>query len=161
VCETLIECFITYFNNGIRSGGGIGDFLDKKTYSDPNYYIRWITDLIFYITIILLLLSMINGIIVSTFSSLREEEENIQDDMNNRCLVCSLDCDAFLIKNFDFDEHKFLHHNAYNYIYYALGLRMKHIYELDSEESYVKAMIEEKNVNVFPIKKAIVLEDNN
>ena len=30
-CETLIMCFITTFNEGLRNGGGIGDILRKPS----------------------------------------------------------------------------------------------------------------------------------
>ena len=47
-CQSLIECFVLYFNHGVRSGGGIGDILPEKSFIDMNsYFIRWITDIIF------------------------------------------------------------------------------------------------------------------
>ena len=61
-CQTLIECTVTYFNHGVRSGGGIGDVVGSEKFDDMSMYLaRWTHDLFFYITVILLLLNMING----------------------------------------------------------------------------------------------------
>ena len=54
-----------------------------------SYSIRWTTDLIFYITIILLLLNMINGVIVSTFSQIRETSSQKEEDIEERCFICN------------------------------------------------------------------------
>ena len=53
-----------------------------------SYFIRWITDIIFYITVILLLLNMINGVIVSTFSQIRELSQIKEEDINEKCFIC-------------------------------------------------------------------------
>lgn len=146
-----------YFNNGIRAGGGIGELISKKAYKDDLFFVRWATDLVYFITIILLLLNMINGIIVSTFSAIREETEKNAKDLETMCLICSLNATSFRINNLKYRDHIQLHHNVYNYIYFILMLKVKPKTELDSDESYVKEMLDSYNVNVFPIKKSMSL----
>ena len=87
-----MECTISYFNIGVRSGGGIGAILPMKNYDDTYlFWVRYISDMVFFISVILLLLNMVNGVIVSTFSQIREENNARDQDITNKCFICSID----------------------------------------------------------------------
>jgi hypothetical protein len=59
------------------------------------YYLRWITDMVFYIMVILLLFNMINGVIVFTFSQIREMSQQKEDDINNKCFIYNIERKIF------------------------------------------------------------------
>jgi inositol 1,4,5-triphosphate receptor type 3 len=59
------------------------------------YYLRWITDMVFYIMVILLLLNMINGVIVFTFSQIREMSQQKTYDINNKCFIYNIERKIF------------------------------------------------------------------
>lgn len=71
-CERLGYCFTSTLNNGVRSGGGIGDTLEQLSIEEDLYWGRYAFDLTFYIMIIVLLLNLIFGIIIDAFAAMRD-----------------------------------------------------------------------------------------
>jgi hypothetical protein len=93
LCQTMLHCFLSTFNYGVRGGGGIGDFLPTQTAVYPNttgFYFRAIFDLTFFIIVITILLNIIFGIIIDTFSQLREDKGLIAHDKSNFCFICDI-----------------------------------------------------------------------
>ena len=159
-CQTLVECAITYFNHGVRAGGGIGDILPEKDFTDMHgYTIRWSTDLIFYITVILLLLNMINGVIVSTFSQIRETSSQKEEDIEEKCFICNKEKKDFEKRKIDFNEHCETEHNLYNYIMFFVMLKRIEEKDLDSDQSYINEKLDEKDIVFFPVGYAKGFED--
>ena len=151
-CQSLIECFVLYFNHGVRSGGGIGDILPEKSFIDMNsYFIRWITDIIFYITVILLLLNMINGIIVSTFSQIRELSQIKEEDINQKCFICGQSKEDFEKNKIDFNKHITNEHNLWNYIMFFVNLKCMKEKDLDSDQTYIAKKLDELDIAFFPV----------
>jgi inositol 1,4,5-triphosphate receptor type 3 len=156
----LIQCAITYFNNGVRSGGGIGDLLSMKPFSDLTIYTaRYLMDMIFYITIVLLLLNMINGVIVSTFSQIREESNNKEEDRTNKCFICSIDRVEFEKKKIAFKDHLKYEHNSKTYIKFLVFLKMIDYKDLDADQSHIIESINERDIGCFPVLKSISIGD--
>jgi len=78
VCMSLLHCFLSTVNYGIRMGGGMGEFLPAQTYAPENkqaYFIRLVYDLTFFLLIITILLNVIFGIIIDTFALLRSDND--------------------------------------------------------------------------------------
>jgi hypothetical protein len=68
---SLMHCFLSTLNYGIRMGGGIGEFLPAQTYIDENknaFFIRFAYDLSFFLIVITILLNVVFGIIIDTFA---------------------------------------------------------------------------------------------
>ena len=152
-CQSLLECTITYFNHGVRAGGGIGDIIGDKAFDDMGaYYTRWVTDLIFYITVILLLLNMINGVIVSTFSQIRENSQNKDDDINNYCFICNIERKIFEKKKIDFKKHQDEEHNLEHYIMFFIYVKRINPKDLDADQSFIVQCLNEKQNTCFPLK---------
>lgn len=71
ICMSLLHCFLSTFNYGIRTGGGMGEFLPAETAAEYNaiaYNIRFVFDVTFFLLIITILLNVIFGIIIDTFA---------------------------------------------------------------------------------------------
>jgi hypothetical protein len=71
-CYSLASCFVTIVNHGFRNGGGFGDI----TYAfDPNsfFVFKLFTDLTFYMLMNVIFLQLVFGIILDTFTELREQ----------------------------------------------------------------------------------------
>ena len=150
----LMECWITYFNIGVRSGGGIGDLLDPKPFRDTGiYWIRYVMDMIFFVTVILLLLNMINGVIVSTFSQIREESNEKDEDINNKCFICNIDRMEFEKRKILFKSHLKYEHNSKNYIKFLIYLNLIHEKDLDADQSFILSCIKKRDVYCFPVGK--------
>ena len=72
-CDTFTMCYLNMITFGLRSGGGIGDMLElPSTNEKQNFIVRQLFDLIFFITVILLLMNIVLGIIIDSFAELRD-----------------------------------------------------------------------------------------
>jgi hypothetical protein len=71
ICMTLLHCFFSVVNYGLRNGGGIGEAFPPTTYDEwnrPNYYLRFFYDLSFFLVITTIILNVIFGIIIDSFA---------------------------------------------------------------------------------------------
>lgn len=71
ICMSMMHCFFSTVNYGIRGGGGIGEFLPTQTAAPENiqgFYFRSVYDLTFFLIIITILLNIIFGIIIDSFA---------------------------------------------------------------------------------------------
>ena len=63
-----------------------------------------IYSLTYLILINLVLLAIITGYIIDTFSSMREKNEFIEDDMRSQCFICSIGRDQFEQAGLSFEK---------------------------------------------------------
>jgi len=156
-CTELSQCFISFFNIGVRSGGGIGDSLaDSYAYSDTNiYWSRYFLEFVFFIVINLLLLNMINGIIITPFGEQREKEDQIQEDKDFRCYICSLNSQFLQQKLINFEQHQTKSHNVRTYLEFMIYLNDKDMKDLDADEIHIRNKIKNKEVSCFPILQCL------
>lgn len=104
---------------------------------------------------------MINGIIVSAFSQIRETSEEKEDDKENICFICSTERKEFAKKKIDFKEHKEKEHRLGNYIKYFIYL----INQCESDLSFADFQnliaFENQNIGIFPFKNSRSLNSKN
>ena len=155
-CQNLYECTINIFNHGVRSGGGIGDLLEPKSFTDEKglYFLRFISDILFYIIVVLLLLNMLNGVIVTTFSQIREESSKKEEDQKNRCFICNINRIEFQKNKIDFAEHQKYEHNTNNYIKFFIFLWHINEKDMDADQNFIHGCIKEKDIKFFPVNCA-------
>lgn len=75
VCETLSTCFVYMVNQGLRNGGGIGDSMKPEPLHTGSFFAKNMYELSFFIIINVISLNIIFGIIIDTFSQLRDEQQ--------------------------------------------------------------------------------------
>ena len=151
VCSSLLECTFTYFNHGLRSGGGIGDILPEVPYGKGMYWFRFFNDFIFFASACLIVLNMLLGVIVSFFSEIREEDEFKENDIKNNCFICNIDRATFERNKIKFEEHKKFEHNVKLYIRFLVGLKLVNEKDLDAEQSFIVNCIKKEEIKVFPV----------
>lgn len=94
--NTFVLTVASVINMGLRNGGGISDSLTNiKSYLNPEnnvtssyYWGRYFYDLSFFIVINMLFIQIIFGIILDTFGELRKEQDQIREEVLNKCFVC-------------------------------------------------------------------------
>lgn len=105
-----------------------------------------------------MLSSIITGIIIDTFSVLREESEVRQKDIDGYCLICGIDrgtIDKKAKNKKGFKFHVKYEHSSWNYIFYISYLEDKNNSEYLGLESYVQGKILKQEINWFPLNRAL------
>ena len=91
ICERFMDCFINTVNMGMKFGGGISDILFYQVnVSENKYWARLLFDLSFFILIQLIFLNIFSGIIIDTFSEMRQEMNLRNYHDNNKCHICGI-----------------------------------------------------------------------
>lgn len=159
--QKLIQTFMLHFDFGQRSGGGVGDKLEEVKYGDDKYFSRFRYDMIYFIVVKLLILNMINGIVVSSFSDMRETDDKKEEDQENRCFICSISKKEFEKEEVDFKHHIKELHNIRDYFNFFIYLRDKNVYDLNFYQSIVRENTMQKKIQIFPIGMTVDLKDYN
>lgn len=81
---------------------------------------KYVFDISYQILIIVILVAIVTGIIIDTFSQLRSDKSDIEKDQLNVCFVCSLSREIFERKLIKFSDHIDTEHNPWNYTYYKV-----------------------------------------
>ena len=161
ICSSIFHCFLSIISLGPRSTGSIGDIIMKVSYGKrEHYFIRWIFDFTAWTIINLILLNVIFGAIIDTFAALRDLNKKINDDLNNKCIICSLDRSTLEKYTQGFSHHVKQDHNLYNYLYFLYYLQNKDKTELSGLESYVIDNLTAKNINWVPLLRCKSLPTN-
>lgn len=151
-CGTLLYCFATHLDYGMRFDGGIADRMEKASYTfERSYYLgRFFYEECYFISLVILMLSMISGIIIEAFSKLRNKEQAIDKDKREVCFICGIDKDSCEKKGEKLDEHLEKVHNIWTYVEYILGLKFVDIQETNAINSYVIENLDRKELLWFP-----------
>ena len=93
-CDTLGQCFGTVLMYGMTAGAGTREVLaagNSKGFPGDGHYIgRIVFDLLFFVAIPIISMNLILGIIVDTFSQLRDEQIAKKEEYESKCFICSL-----------------------------------------------------------------------
>jgi len=120
---------------------------------------RYLFDISYNILIILIMVAIITGIIIDTFADMRAAKNDIEQDINNVCFICSLPREAFERHQIVFEEHLNSDHNVWNYIFYKMYIDQKKETELTGVETYLKDLMVQQKISYFPISKAMALQE--
>ena len=91
-CLCLSFCFMTNFDAGIRARGGAGDQMVRISFERHQfkYNVRIIYDLSYFLICIIIMIDLVFGIILGTFSDMREKERKHYNDKINNCFICHI-----------------------------------------------------------------------
>merc|ERR1712066_1037754 len=81
-CADLLECLRAHWDYGFRSAP-----------IWPNSKLTWMRftyDYFYNLSIILIMAAIISGIIIDTFTGLKESQQEIQEAQEGGCFICSL-----------------------------------------------------------------------
>ncbi|XP_076676433.1 inositol 1,4,5-trisphosphate receptor-like isoform X3 [Andrena cerasifolii] len=153
-CDSLVMCIVTTLNQGLRNGGGIGDILRAPSSAEPLFVARVVYDLLFFFIVIIIVLNLIFGVIIDTFADLRSEKQQKELILKNTCFICGLNRSSFDNKTVSFEEHVKHEHNMWHYLYFIVLVKVKDPTEFTGPESYVYAMVKDRNLDWFPRLRA-------
>lgn len=162
---SLMHCFLSTLNYGIRMGGGIGEFLPAQTFIPENrdaFYIRFFYDLSFFLILITILLNVVFGIIIDTFASLRTAASDQFRLANNECFICGLNRTVLeRMAGTGFDEHQNHDHYVWNYLYFIIHLREVDETQMNGIESEIFKLLNGGENGWFPQHTSLRYEKFN
>ncbi|EGV93017.1 Ryanodine receptor 1 [Cricetulus griseus] len=134
---------------GVRAGGGIGDEIEDPAGDEYELY-RVVFDITFFFFVIVILLAIIQGLIIDAFGELRDQQEQVKEDMETKCFICGIGSDYFDTTPHGFETHTLEEHNLANYMFFLMYLINKDETEHTGQESYVWKMYQERCWDFFP-----------
>lgn len=161
-CETLFVCLVLNMDQGLRYGGGIGEYWPNlPQYGSSAIWLDMaIYNLLFFIIITVILLNVVFGVIIDTFGALREEHNFKVKDMSTNCFICSLPIETLEQDGSGFTHHIKNEHSMWEYVNFIIYLRAKDPTEYSGAEQYVAAMLKRGDTTWFPIRRALCLQDD-
>jgi hypothetical protein len=153
-CQSLGSCFLATLNWGSRNGGGVGESLTE--WSVMNHFDQWINrnfvyNIVFFLIVNVILLNVIFGIIIDTFGELRQNKNEKDADMQERCFICNIDRSTFERNLKDFSDHIKEEHCMWDYVKYVVHLESKDKGEYSGLEDYIYAQINSMEIDFFPV----------
>jgi hypothetical protein len=163
MCSSMISCVAVFLVNGLTTGGGIGEFISSELgnappLSSPKTLARYAFDLAFFVVVTIGLLNLIFGIIIDTFSSLRERANEKKSLMESKCTVCGLTRQEFERKEPGaWRTHYKAEHNVWAYYSFVIHLQTKPPTEFTGLEDYVSTCLRQRNLTWLPRHTALAL----
>lgn len=103
------------------------------------------------------MVAIITGIIIDTFADLRDTRNEVQEDMDGLCFICSLPREIFERNRVKFSDHTEQDHNPWNYLFYRMYLEQKPQTELTARERELRDQMAKQSIAYFPLQKALCL----
>nr|XP_043902413.1 ryanodine receptor 2-like [Solea senegalensis] len=149
-CNDMLTCYMFHMYVGVRAGGGIGDEIDDPA-GDEFEVERIFFDITFFFFVIIILLAIIQGLIIDAFGELRDQQEQVKEDMETKCFICGVGSEYFDTVPHGFETHTLQEHNLANYLFFLMYLINKDETEHTGQESYVWKMYQERCWEFFPV----------
>ena len=159
LCDSLLKCFVTAFDKGIKNYGGVGLWLDYMQSAPKSGAVdieRFFFDNIYVVIIWFIMLNIVQGIIYITFDFVRKIDDKNRNDFENICFICGKEkimVERLTERSFKF--HRKFEHNEWNYIFFIAYLTFKVPTEHSGIESYVFSMIMDEKIEWIPQQQCI------
>ncbi|KAK3610323.1 hypothetical protein CHS0354_029792 [Potamilus streckersoni] len=156
-CDSLWQCTITVIRYGL-----IGDLFEvmkshpsEKTFHKFGFVVLY--HISFFIFITTIGLNIIFGIIVDTFSELRDLKWTSESDMRDTCFICSRNSYDFEHHGKGFEHHVRFEHNMWSYVFFFIHLNGTKVNDYTAMEMYVFKLLKKENFDFFPLDRALSL----
>lgn len=161
-CDSYWLCFTYILNYGLRNGGGIAESMNSfRAGGDLLYYYEWFSmNVGWFLIITVTFLNIVFGIIIDTFSELRDSQREKQNDLDNVCFVCGLTRSEFAVQNTEFDKHINDEHALWDYVYFLFYMEEKGSGELNGLESTAWDAFMRLKCDWLPIGKTKYLKED-
>jgi len=147
VCTDLLHCFTSLFGVGMKSQG---EMLALANPSDPMFWWRVLFDFSFFILVIVILLNITFGIILNSFSQLRDEKQEKLKDIYSRCYICGHHRSEINLRGGGWRWHLVGEHSPFAYIAFLIYVMDKPEDLCSGLEQYVKVQYLAGNYSFMP-----------
>ena len=155
-----MRCYANMLIHGIKSPEEL--HMDVLAYHDENWAGHLLFNLSFFLIMGTLLLNMVTGVIVDTFSALRLDAADRHYKLNNVCFICGIqraEMEALGAEH-HFDEHIGCDHERWSYFYFLHYLwHLRDPMEFNGVETYVARCVKERRTDWFPNRRWMKLQN--
>ena len=109
-------------------------------------------------------LNVIFGIIIDTFSELRESKSTIEEDMTSHCFICNRKSFQFEHHGNGFEHHVREEHCMWAYLFFFINLADTPANDMTALQLYTFRKVSEGSTEFFPLGRALALaqwDDHN
>ena len=99
------------------------------------------------------MIDLVFGIILGTFSDMREKERKHASDKINNCFICHINRETVEKRKEDFKFHRDKKHNLWNYVDYLIFLKFSEPQELNAMNSFARRNLDMRNICFLPSVK--------
>ena len=134
--------------------------MDTKKPNTEGEFWRYIIEIFFSILMVYLIFQMIAGLIVDTFSSIRNEQELTLKDLKNICFICGSEreeIEKYYTGKEGFNKHE-IDHNITSYFCFIFYLKDKKESDFAGVETYVKNTLDKESINWLPVGRFLKKE---
>eukprot|EP00615_Pteridomonas_danica_P005260 CAMPEP_0114344200 /NCGR_PEP_ID=MMETSP0101-20121206/11234_1 /TAXON_ID=38822 ORGANISM="Pteridomonas danica, Strain PT" /NCGR_SAMPLE_ID=MMETSP0101 /ASSEMBLY_ACC=CAM_ASM_000211 /LENGTH=253 /DNA_ID=CAMNT_0001479415 /DNA_START=173 /DNA_END=931 /DNA_ORIENTATION=+ len=164
-CHSAISCFWLVLYRAIPSKkiGAIMSSEDNEGMDGrPIFMLRVLFELSFFIWIGALLFEMIQGLMIDTFTKLRQAVNSRQSVLKDQGFVNGITRTQFddmgLPNSANFDDLNAKEQNPWNYVFFSYYLAMKNPMEYNGVESYVKNCIDNEDQKWLPNRTSFKIQ---
>ena len=158
VCTSLLQCFITAAESGLRGGDiasvfkpllspDLGELSELDTFK---FYFQSFYAFTFWFIIVIVLLNAVFGIIVDSFGELRARRKEIKKKNETECFICGIERFKLDTQGGGFKRHITLHHNMWSYLRMFTMLREKPQSDYNGWESYIASLMAKCDTSFLP-----------
>ena len=154
-CSSLVFCFMSVLNQGLRNRGGVGDLMTRISFlrNTKHYIGRIFYDVTFFLLIVIIMIDLVFGVIIDGFMELSTAEEMHREDRENHCFICNVERKTMEKNRKNFDEHREGKHNLWNYVNYMVFLTFANLHDLNAINSYAKDKMSKGDIRWLPTFK--------
>jgi hypothetical protein len=142
---------------------GVSCTMDTDHYNTK--LMKMFFELLFSVTMLIVLMQMVFGIIIDTFGSLREQQSEVQTQKRNYCFICGIEKRRFELEalkdrhtNNGFLGHIHDEHSIWDYFFYYCYLQEKPTLDYTGVDTFIAAAVERGNMEWLPVNKSISLQ---
>jgi hypothetical protein len=165
-CKNLLECSFFVFYQGMSESGNLKTSLRTASPGQYNYIPRIVFDSVFFVWVGIVLMNIVTGLMVDTFSALRGEKVERQKILESECFVCGLQRGVYDDLGLgpgtpSFVQHLATDHDLWMYVYFVAYLKEKDPTEYNGIESFVRGEIDNLSLEWLPNHTSFVIEDQD
>jgi hypothetical protein len=163
-CHTLLQCTLFVFYQGMSEAGNLKSVLRTASPGSFNYIPRIIYDSVYFVWVGIVLVNIITGLMVDTFSAIRGDKADRAETLETDCFVCGMQRSAYEDLGLKPGSPSFAHHLArdhdlWTYVYFVAYLKKKDPTEYNGIESYVRGEIDNRSLEWVPSRTSFVLQE--
>jgi len=163
-CETFLECTLFMFYQGLSEDGSMKSVLRTNSPGTSTYIARIIFDSVYFVWVGIVLMNIVTGLMVDTFSEIRGDKAERARMLETECFVCGMQrnvYDGLGLKpgSSSFAQHLTEDHDLWTYVYFVAYLKKKDPTEYNGIESYVRGNIDKSSLEWLPKHTSFAIQD--